>query len=99
MRSRNPRPQLVVGDQDGDRSLDRDEFAGAVSYQFAESKPKNVATLDWSHAQKAGIRSRKIFDGADSNHDGTLDVAEYLSALLAQPQAPRNAQLKSTQAR
>ena len=78
-----------VGDQNGDGKLDRQEFAAAISYQFAAFNPDRNSTLDWKGAQRAGITNRKIFDGADADHDGTLDVTEYLAALLAHSQQAR----------
>jgi Ca2+-binding EF-hand superfamily protein len=77
-----------IGNQDGDGTLDKQEFAAAVSYQFAAADPGKKGALDWNGAQKAGINNRKIFDAANANHDGTLDVAEYLAAMLAQSQQP-----------
>jgi Ca2+-binding EF-hand superfamily protein len=77
-----------VGNQDADGTLDKQEFAAAVSYQFADADPGKKGTLDWNQAQKAGVKSRKIFDGADANHDGKLDVADYLAAMLGQSQQP-----------
>jgi EF-hand domain pair len=69
---------------DKDGSLDKKEFAAAVSSQFASANPDNDGTLDWQEAQKAGIKSKQVFDAANPDKDGTLDVAEYLAALAAQ---------------
>ena len=46
--------------------------------------PDNDRTLDWKEAQKAGIKTKKVFDAADRDKDGTLDIAEFLAALVAQ---------------
>ena len=69
---------------DKDSSLDKKEFAAAVSHQFAAANPDKDGTLNWKEAQKAGIKSKKVFDASDPDHDGTLDLAEYLAALAAQ---------------
>jgi Ca2+-binding EF-hand superfamily protein len=63
-------------DLDNDGSLDKKEFAAAVSYQFTAADPDKDGTLDWKEAQKAGIKNKKLFK--------TLDLAEYLMALAAQ---------------
>jgi Ca2+-binding EF-hand superfamily protein len=70
--------------RDRDGSLDKKEFAAAVSHQFTAADPDKDGTLDWKEAQKAGIRSKKVFDASDPDRDGTLDLAEYLAALGAQ---------------
>ena len=69
---------------DKDGSLNKKEFAAAVSYQFTAADPDKDGTLDWKEAQKAGIKNRKVFDASDPDRDGTLDLAEYLTALAAQ---------------
>jgi Ca2+-binding EF-hand superfamily protein len=70
--------------RDRDGSLDKKEFAAAVSHQFTAADPDKDGTLDWKEAQKAGIRSKKVFDASDPDRDGTLDLPEYLAALGAQ---------------
>ena len=74
--------QAANPDKDG--SLDKKEFAAAISVQFAAANPDNDRTLDWKEAQKAGIKTKKVFDAADPDKDGTLDIAEFLAALVAQ---------------
>jgi Ca2+-binding EF-hand superfamily protein len=69
---------------DKDGSLNKKEFAAAVSYQFTAADPDKDGTLDWKEAQKAGIKNKKVFDASDPDRDGTLDLAEYLAALAAQ---------------
>lgn len=66
-----------------DGSLDEREFATALEYQFAAAEPGSDGRLDWKKASRAGIRSRKIFEAADPNHDG-LDLDEYVAAMTAQ---------------
>ena len=65
-------------------ALDKKGFADAIRYQFAWANTDHDDTLDWKEASKAGIKSKKIFDAVDSDHDGTLDLAEYVAALVAQ---------------
>jgi hypothetical protein len=65
-------------------ALDKNEFAVAISYQFAWANADRDGTLEWKEASMAGVRSKEIFDAADANHDGKLDPAEYLAALVAQ---------------
>jgi Ca2+-binding EF-hand superfamily protein len=69
---------------DKDGSLNKKEFAAAVSYQFTAADPDKDGTLDWKEAQKAGIKNKKVFDASDPDREGTLDLAEYLAALAAQ---------------
>jgi Ca2+-binding EF-hand superfamily protein len=69
---------------DKDGSLDQKEFAAAIGIQFAAANPDNDGTLNWKEARKAGVKSKKVFQQADSDKDGTLDMAEYLGALTAQ---------------
>jgi EF-hand domain pair len=69
---------------DKDGSLNKKEFAAAVSYQFTAADPDKDGTLDWKEAQKAGIKNKRVFDASDPDRDGTLDLAEYLMALAAQ---------------
>jgi Ca2+-binding EF-hand superfamily protein len=72
--------------RDKDGSLDKKEFAAAVSYQFTAADPDKDGTLDWKEAQKAGIKNKKVFDASDPDRDGKLDLAEYLAALGAEAQ-------------
>jgi hypothetical protein len=65
-------------------ALDRKGFADAIRYQFAWANGNHGDTLDWKEASKAGVKSKKIFDAVDSDHDGTLDLAEYVVALTLQ---------------
>ncbi|MBL8303456.1 MAG: hypothetical protein JNM26_11855 [Ideonella sp.] len=74
--------RLANPDKDG--SLDKAEFAAAVTAQFTAANPDNDGTLDWREAQKAGIKSKKVFSAANPDNDGTLDLAEFLAALSAQ---------------
>jgi hypothetical protein len=50
------------------------EFSAAVAYQFARANRGKDDALDWAEAKKAGVRSKQVFDAADSDHDGTLDL-------------------------
>jgi len=67
-----------------DAALDKKEFADAIRYQFAWANGDRDDTLDWKEASMAGVKSKQVFDAADPDHDGTLDIAEYLAALVAQ---------------
>lgn len=69
---------------DRDGSLARPQFAAALREQFVSTKPEDGRTLDWPKASRAGVRSKRIFDAADPDRDGKLDIAEYLSAMTAQ---------------
>lgn len=69
---------------DRDGSLDKKEFAAALSLQFNRANPDQDGTLDWKEARKAGIKSKKTFDAANPDQDGTLDPAEFVAALLLQ---------------
>jgi hypothetical protein len=64
--------------------LDKKEFRAAVAYQFKAANAQNGSGLDWKAASRAGIRSKQVFDAADANHDGLLDLAEYVAALAQQ---------------
>lgn len=69
---------------DKDGSLDKAEFIAAITARFEAANPDKDGTLDWREAQKAGIKSKKVFAAANPDKDGTLDIAEYLAALAAQ---------------
>lgn len=69
---------------DKDGSLDKAEFGAAITARFEAANPDKDGTLDWREAQKAGIKSKKVFSAANPDKDGTLDLAEYLAALTAQ---------------
>jgi EF hand len=69
---------------DKDGSLDKAEFIAAITARFEAANPDKDGTLDWREAQKAGIKSKKVFAAANPDKDGTLDIAEYLAALSAQ---------------
>ena len=69
---------------DKDGTLDKKEFAAALSYQFNTANPDKDGTLDWKEAKKAGVKSKKVFEEANPDKDGTLDVAEFVAALTLQ---------------
>lgn len=69
---------------DKDGTLDKKEFAAALSYQFNSANPDKDGTLDWKEANKAGVKSKKTFEEANPDKDGTLDVAEFVAALILQ---------------
>lgn len=66
---------------DKDGSLDKEEFAKAVSLQFDIANPDKDGTLDQKEARKAGVKSKAAFEGANPDKDGTLDIQEFLKAL------------------
>jgi hypothetical protein len=69
---------------DRDGALDKRQFAAALAYQFAFIAPNGDKKLDWKNASRAGVRSKQVFDAADPDHDGKLDLAEYVAAMAAQ---------------
>ena len=69
---------------DKDGSLDKKEFAAALTLQFNQANPDKDGTLDWKEAKKAGVKSKKTFDAANPDKDGTLDPVEFVSALVLQ---------------
>ena len=71
-------------DTDRRGALDKKGFAAAIKYQFAWSNRDQDGTLDWKEASMAGVKSKQIFDAVDGDHDGTLDLPEYVAALVAQ---------------
>ena len=71
-------------DPDRHAALDKKEFAAAIAYQFAWANADRDGTLDWKEASMAGVRSKQTFDAVDPAHHGTIDIAGYLAALVAQ---------------
>lgn len=69
---------------DRDGALDKRQFAAALAYQFAFTVPNGDKKLDWKNASRAGVKSKQVFDAADPDHDGKLDLAEYIAAMAAQ---------------
>jgi Ca2+-binding EF-hand superfamily protein len=69
---------------DRNGKLDKKEFHAAVAHQFQAANAQNGSGLEWKAASRAGIRSKQIFDTADANHDGLLDLAEYVAGLAQQ---------------
>lgn len=76
--------ELANPDKDG--TLDKKEFAAALSYQFNSANPDKDGTLDWAEAKKAGVKTKKVFEEANPDKDGTLDPAEFVAALTLQAQ-------------
>jgi|SRR5882672_7645622 len=71
-------------DPDRHAALHKKEFAAAIGYQFAWANADRDGTLDWKEASMAGVRSKQTFDAVDPDHHGTIDLAGYLAALVAQ---------------
>lgn len=69
---------------DRDGALDKRQFAAALAYQFAFTAPNGDKKLDWKSASRAGVRSKQVFDAADPDGDGKLDLTEYVAAMAAQ---------------
>ena len=64
--------------------LTKTEFAAAIGYQFGWANANRNDGLDWKQASMAGVKSKQVFDAADPDHSGKLDLGEYLAALTAQ---------------
>jgi Ca2+-binding EF-hand superfamily protein len=75
---------LAKADSDKDGTLDETEFLVAMQYQFEKADPDKDGTLNRKEAVNAGVKTNKIFHGANSDNDGTLDLAEYVEALTMQ---------------
>lgn len=75
---------FAAANPDKDGTLDKKEFAAALSHQFNHANPDKDGTLDWKEANKAGVKSKATFEKANPDKDGTLDPVEFVNALTAQ---------------
>ncbi|HUN92784.1 MAG TPA: EF-hand domain-containing protein [Burkholderiaceae bacterium] len=55
----------------------------AVDAAFVKADPDGDGSISWDEAQRFGI-SKAAFDRGDTEKDGKLDKAEFLTALRAQ---------------
>jgi hypothetical protein len=78
------RESLKAADPRDAGQLDEQQFSAAVGQQFARADHDRDGSLDPKEMQVAGIKSKPAYLAADADHNGVLDGAEFLNALVEQ---------------